>query len=116
MAFQIVGGSIQWEPEPLHMDADEALAEEMAMGKQERKEATGRRGPLPIKTQQAMDWLTDRLRVGPDRHGEVRKAAQEAGIASSTLYDAMDRLGVERFEEGGRKWLRLLDALPECSE
>ena len=98
------------------MDADDALAEEHAAGKPEPKGRIGRFGPPPVKIRQAMDWLTDRLRIGPDRHGEVRKAAQEAGIASSTLYDAMDRLGVERFEAEGRKWLRLPDGFEESSE
>jgi putative DNA primase/helicase len=110
MAYQIVGGSIQWEPEPLHMDADDALAEEQAAAKLERQEGEGKRGPLPVKTRQAMEWLLAYLANGPQRHGPTRKAAEEAGFASKTFYNALDRLEIERFELDGRQWLRLPQA------
>ncbi len=54
-----------------------------------------------------MEWIRDRLQAGPDRHGNVRKAAEEAGISTTTFYNACDRLDVERFELDGKKWLRL---------
>ena len=42
------------------------------------------------------------------------KAAEEAGVTKGTFYRALDLLGVERFEEDGRKWLRLTpDLLPD---
>ena len=54
-----------------------------------------------------MDWVRERLEVGPGRHGELRGAAEEAGITKGTFYNALDALGVERFEIEGKKWLRL---------
>ncbi len=64
------------------------------------------------KRQQAMEWLQDYLRAGPQRVSDVHQDAAALGIARRTLERAAHRLGV-RFakEEGEYRW-----ALPLSSD
>ena len=112
LAYRIIDGMVQWEAGEVDIQADDALAAE---GRKPGREQAGERGPLPEKTRKAMDWVRERLEVGPGRHGELRGAAEEAGITKGTFYNALDALGVERFEIEGKKWLRLTptDTAPE---
>ncbi|MDQ3224470.1 MAG: hypothetical protein M3Q75_13505, partial [Gemmatimonadota bacterium] len=105
MAYKIVDGVIQWEATPLDKTADEALADE---GKSPEKKG---KGPVPEKTRSAMEWLRHQLARGPVRHGQIRTEAtggDSPKMSVGTLYNAMDELHVERFEdEQNKKWLRL---------
>lgn len=84
---------IAWEPEPVTVTADEALAVEASEGRTEREEATA--------------WLCDYLAAGPKTAREVQAAARDAGLTLATVRRAKDALGVRttktRFD-GGWEW------------
>jgi hypothetical protein len=106
LAYRLVDGAVQWDAVPVCMHADEAL--ERDSGRRERT-----RGPAPIKTQAAKDWILEQLGSSPAgvRHGELRREAEHAGHKTSTFYDALDSLRAEglaeELEVDGRKWLKL---------
>ncbi len=86
---------IQWEPEPVTVSADEALAV--------MREDEGERG----ERQEAADWLTDFLANGPKSAKEIQAAAREYGLAWRTVRRAQTALGIRpaktRFD-GGWEW------------
>jgi hypothetical protein len=103
MAFRIVDGVIQWEVDPIRMWADDAL-------NPRNPHAGGELGGIPpTKTTEAMEFVCLRLAGGPQGHGATLKAAEEAGISKGTFYNALDGLGVIRYEADGRKLIRLPD-------
>jgi hypothetical protein len=72
-----------------------------------RREGEGSRGPIPRKLRQATIWIRARLEAGEQRLQTLRTCASLEGFTSTTLYEAMKRLGVERFDRDGSMWVRL---------
>lgn len=59
------------------------------------------------------DWLAHYLSSGPRRVGDIRARGQAEGFSGGAVYRARDEVGVEEYEEGGRKWWRLPTLEPE---
>lgn len=102
LAYRIVDGQIQFEVDPISLTADEVLAQEG-----QRSPSDNGRGPIPVKTRKAMDWIRERLVHGMQRHGVVRRAAEEAGFSTGTFYNAVRLLGIQEPIHDGRKYLQL---------
>ena len=66
-----------------------------------------KRGPSPEKLEECKTWLAAQLTPNPARVSVVRKAAEQAGLVTGTLYAARDALGVAEYELEGRKWWKL---------
>jgi hypothetical protein len=73
----------------------------------------GRRGPAPAKLAEAMEWLADRLAVGPLRVSDTRRAWEEAGYDAKTMYRARDEMKVHEFEVDNRKHWQLTGNIDE---
>jgi hypothetical protein len=69
--------------------------------------ALPKRGPAPVKLEECKRWLTEQLTPNPARVSDLRHAAQSAGFAVATLYDAMRALGVEELTIERHKWWKL---------
>jgi hypothetical protein len=68
---------------------------------------TRKRGPSPERLDACKAWLTERLTPNPLRVTDIRDAAEEAGHAVGTLYDAMRAPGVEEETVERRKWWKM---------
>lgn len=92
LAFDIGGipPAIQWEPGPVNLRADDALAAE--------SEGGGDGGALA----EATDFLRAELAHGRKTGTEVKAAAKSAGISTRTLDRARARLGVTAAPDGYR--------------
>lgn len=92
LAFDIGGipPAIQWEPGPVNLRADDALAAE--------SEGGGDGGALA----EATDFLRAELAHGRKAGTEVKAAAKSAGISTRTLDRARARLGVTAAPDGYR--------------
>jgi putative DNA primase/helicase len=92
LAFDIGGipPAIQWEPSPVNMRADDALAAETDDG--------GDGGALA----EATDFLRAELAHGRRAGTDVKAAAKAAGISTRTLDRARARLGVVTAPDGYR--------------
>lgn len=92
LAFDIGGipPAIQWEPSPVNMCADDALAAE--------SEGGGDGGALA----EATDFLRAELAHGRKAGNDVKAAAKSAGISNRTLDRARGRLGVIAAPDGYR--------------
>jgi putative DNA primase/helicase len=97
LAFRITGETpvIEWEPEPVHIRANEALAIEPVIP-----------GPEPVARKKAEDWLKEQLAIGPVAAEEVKAKATDGGISSITLRRAKEALNVQsvRTEAGHFEW------------
>jgi len=93
LAFDIGGipPAIQWEPGPVNLCADDALAAESEGG-------VGDGGALA----EATDFLRAELAHGRKTGTEVKAAAKSAGISTRTLDRARARLGVTAAPDGYR--------------
>ena len=94
---------VEWEPDPVTVTADEAL--DLEDGDGGASSALG----------EAVDWLRDVLSDGPVPGKEVKRRAQNDGIAHRTLDRAKKRLGVVAAPDGYRgpwSW-RLPDGPPK---
>ena len=67
----------------------------------------GRRGPAPSRKSECHRWLAECLSPNPVRLTDLRRDAEAAGFATSTLYAAREALGVEELKVDGRKWWSL---------
>lgn len=106
LAFAIQGrpiGQVNWEPEPVQMSADDALA------------IDSKPGPEAQTRRLVAEWLRELLAAGPMRVGDVRKpepgtiaeAAKAAGYSWATVRRAKDILGIKPFKDqfsGGWYW------------
>jgi hypothetical protein len=92
LAFDIGGipPAIQWEPGPVNMRADDALADETEGG--------GDGGALA----EATGFLRAELAHGRKTGSDVKAAAKSAGISARTLDRARSRLGVIAAPDGYR--------------
>ena len=79
---------VQWDTEPITINADDALAAEI-----------GERGEL--KSDMASEWLRELLAAGPLPVDEVKRSAEAAGYAWATVRRAMNTAGVQSRREGG---------------
>jgi hypothetical protein len=93
LAYRILGGKLEWEPEPVKLSAREVIEGQR-----------GKPGPAPAKIDAAKRWLLDQLTPGPQPSREMERRAQEAGIATMTLRRAREAFNVitEAVREGGR--------------
>jgi hypothetical protein len=66
-----------------------------------------KRGPSPEKLDECKTWLAEQLTPNPARVSVVRKAADQAGFATGTLYAARDAIGAAEYELEGRKWWKV---------
>lgn len=85
LAFSIAGepGAVHWEPKPVEMTADEALAQEQGT----------RRDNSALD--EATTWLGNALAGGARPGTEVRAEAERDGIAARTLDRARAKLKVK---------------------
>jgi len=94
LAFRIVDGRVEWEPEPVKMNADEAMAVEFQQPER--------------KSDAAADWLESVLKDGPVAVAELMKSSEAAGLKWRTVQRAKDDVGVivERlgFTNGSWQW------------
>lgn len=107
LAFRIKQGHLEWEKEPVNLNASDLL---LTHRKQKR------RGPPPAKRAIAEQWLRDRLAAGaayvghPNARepGSLRSESREAGLSWSTVRRAFGTIGAvsERCRETGRYWWR----------
>jgi putative DNA primase/helicase len=79
---------INWESGAVSMDANEVLTVEDREDRSERKEAE--------------QWLCEYLTGGPLGAREVIRAANEFGLAKTTLWRAANSIGVVKHKMGGR--------------
>jgi len=102
LAYELVRSAtgypmVRWEPEPVEMSADEALA--VPTG--------GRPGPEPQERTEAEEWLRDALADGPRPASELFSEAAADGITKGTLKRAKGQLGVVAKKggwDGGWAW------------
>lgn len=92
LAFSIEGdpASVYWEPDPLLMDADEAMAAE--------RESSDRGDRSAID--EAMRWLKGELSDGAVPAKSIKDKAKQDGIAQRTLERAAERLSILRGRDG----------------
>ena len=84
----IVASCARWEPEPVSMTANDALAADVA-GDSNRS-----------AIEEAMELLRDLLSEGSVPAKEVKAEANSAGLAWATVRRAKDRLGITPKREG----------------
>ena len=92
---------IAWEPNPITITADEALA--IPKPNEER-----------TATDEAADFLRNLLSAGPMQVSEIEKEARQAGINNKPLRSARNRLGIKPVKssfQGGWVWALPQDAL-----
>jgi putative DNA primase/helicase len=99
---------VKWEPDPVLMSADEAVAA-MAGGIEERS-----------AKEDAKDFLIDVLAEGAVAAKDVKRQAEEAGVSVASLRRAQRSLGVDVHREGGiaakGRWLWSLSKVPKMSK
>jgi len=81
----IVTSRVDWEPEPIAMTADEALAGD---------------GKSSLALAEAVNFLQALLADGPVTSKQVEEEAREAGVAKTTLRRAKDNLGIKPYKDG----------------
>lgn len=104
LAFSIDGdpASIQWESEPVAMNADDALA----------KERSHTEGGVRSAHDEAADWLRVALADGPKPATELKRMAADDGIATRTLERAKTAIGIEHSRDGFKgPWMWSLPVL-----
>jgi len=88
-------GRVAWEPHPVAMTADDALAAAAA----DPEDRTAR--------ESAADWLKDTLASGPMKADDVKAAAKESGLSLRTVRRAQAAAGVKVRRQGfgpGAAW------------
>lgn len=98
---------VAWEPDPIHVSADEALSGEPR-----------RPGPSPKRRDEAAEFLRDELAAGPRAVEELKLAAEARGLAWRTVQDAKRAADIESFRPsplGPWLWRRsdLDDGVPD---
>ena len=90
---------LAWEPEPIHVTADEVMSTAPAAAGGQRTDAKG--------------WLSKRLAGGPVEADTIQQEAEAKGISIRTLNRAKAQLAVGSFKEGfGGKWCWQLPSGP----
>lgn len=94
----IIGSHVMWDPDPVSITANQALAAEASQGDQSA-------------LAEAEEFLRDLLAAGPTPQKDIRAAADGSGIAWATVRRAKQRLGVvtvretEGFGKGAGRWV-----------
>jgi putative DNA primase/helicase len=85
-----IGGCpvVDWEPDPVNINADDALAIE------------GRPEEGRTERDDAADWLREILRNGPRLVKELEQESREAGFAFITVRRAKSKIGVKSDKSG----------------
>jgi len=98
LAYRVTGNGaaprIDWEPEPVQVTADQALA-------------TPEDESHRTATDEAEEFLRDVLACGPVKAADVQREARQAGISDKALRCARERLGIKprkRDFAGGWFW------------
>jgi putative DNA primase/helicase len=104
MAFRIEDSRVVWEPEPVPLSADDALAAEAA-----GLDAT-------TAEQEAIDLLSTMLRYDPIPAQEARALARRNGISEWALRRAKVRLKIQSRRKGFGNGSRVFWALPHHKE
>ena len=97
---------VEWEHGPVSVSADSMLGTAAKNG-----EAHGAKA-------EAAEWLRDVLVSGPQPASELKRRAEEDGIAVRTLERAKATLGVEAVREGygeGGRWMWAMPHRPPVS-
>jgi len=96
LAFKIVSDPpvIAWEPDPVIMSADDALAADNETASKVKP------GPEPDARNAAVDWLRLLLSCGPVAAADVREQARAAGMNYRTVQRAAEALGVKSGRSG----------------
>jgi hypothetical protein len=99
LAYSVVesprgGPMIAWHPEPVHMDASEALMQPSEGHARQRGDAG--------------EWLRQKLQSGPVPSNELKRLAAEAGIAWRTLNRAKGVIGARSCKDG-EQWVWRLE-------
>ena len=89
LAFRIAGEPpcLVWEPEPVRMNANEAVASESG-------EVARSPGPAPEARRAAVEWLRGLLSKDAMEACEIKARAKKAGMAWSTVHRAKDALNI----------------------
>jgi hypothetical protein len=92
LAFSIEGdpAAVRWEPDPLLMDADDAMAAERESSDRGDRSAIG----------EAILWLKEELSGGAVPTKSIKERAKQDGIAERTLERAASKLSILREREG----------------
>ncbi len=95
---------IEWEPEPVSITADEALAPEDS-------------GEERSELERVSEWLVAELESGPVQSKELFRAAKESDISAKALYRARKRLGARIRKDSTRgPWIWELGRLGEVAQ
>lgn len=95
LAFTLSGdpAAVNWEPDPIDMTADDAMAME------------GHDNDVSA-VDEAMSWLENALAAGPRSGKEIQDASRVDGIANRTLRRAKDKLNITCGPDGyGGPWV-----------
>lgn len=101
LAFRISENGLVWEPEPIDLHADDALAAEIHDGEDRSQLA------------EAIAFLEDTLIDGPKPSAKVISEARQLGISQTTLQRARRERGVTRWKDGAGAWMM---QLPDATE
>jgi hypothetical protein len=74
------------------------------------------RSKVASKVKEAMDWLKERLRNGPEQVVKIREEAEDKGIRSGTLYRARDELEIVESTNTVKGKTRKVWTLPDGAE
>ena len=85
LGFRIIDGRLEYESQPVRIDANEAFS-----SKREDRE----------QRSVAESWLREILQAGPQDVKDIMKQAKSEGVPGSTLYKVCDRLGVIKRRQG----------------
>ncbi|HEX4150345.1 MAG TPA: AAA family ATPase [Pirellulales bacterium] len=94
LAFSIIGkpGRIVWEPDPVKMSADDALAAE---ADQQRRKP----GPDADERNEVTAWLREALADGPRPASDMQGEARAHGYSAATVKRARKAVGVKAHHE-----------------
>jgi len=95
LAFRIEEpGRLVWEPDPVLMHADDAVA------------SAGGRDQVAPQRAAATAWLSELLRNGAVESDTIKEQASQAGLSWATVRRAKDDLGIVPFKQGfSGKWM-----------
>lgn len=94
LAYRIVDGRVEWEPEPVLMSANDALQKEQ----EERR--PDRAAPAHTKMADAVLWLGELLATGDIPSEQVFDLGNAKGFRKRMLYDAKEKLGIVARRDG----------------
>ena len=97
---------VAWEPDPIQVSADDALAAELGNDKQSELD-------------ECVDWLRGALADGPMLAAEVIQQSDQCGFTKATLRRTQKKLHIQPYREGfgpGGKWYWALAGHREAAD